>query len=104
MSGWEVRLTQTAVEDIREAAWYMRAQLGAPGAATAFLDKVDEQVQLLSEAPKSRPLVRDFELARAGYHWCAVGGFLMFYTLDEKAAVVNVERVLYGGRDWKALL
>ena len=100
----EVRLSQTAVEDIRETAWYVRAQLGAAGAATAFLDKVDEQIQLLFEAPKSRPLVRDFELAKAGYRWRAVGSFLVFFTLDEEAAVVNVERVLYGARDWKALL
>lgn len=104
MATWHVIFTETAVEDIREAARYMREQLGAPHAALAFLDTVEDKVALLETQPEAYTLVRDFELAKAGYRWCAVGSFLMFFTLDAAARTVNVERVLYGSRDWKALL
>ncbi len=104
MSEWNVQLTEAALSDIHEAIGYIRAQLGAPFAAEDFLDKVDAQVELLEKPPKSRPLVRDYGLAKAGYRWCAAGNFLMFFTLDEEMHCVYVERVLYGARDWRMLL
>lgn len=104
MSEWDVQLTETALSDIREATWYMQSQLGAPGSAEAFLDKVDSQLDLLATAPKSRPLVRNYGLAKTGYRWCSAGNFLMFFTLDDEAHCVYVERVLYGARDWRMLL
>lgn len=104
MADWRVSFTKTAVEDVREAAIYMREQLGAPSAALHFIDEVDKKVTLLKNRPKSFSLVRDFDLAKVGYRWCAVGNFLMFFTLDDETRYVFVERVLFGGRDWKALL
>lgn len=104
MGCWEVRFSQTAVEDVREAAHYMQRQLGAPKAATAFLDQIEEKVSLLESLPESCPLVRDFELSRVGYRWCSVGSFLMFFTTNDSSHTVNIERILYGARDWKSLL
>ena len=103
-AAWEVQVTQTALQDLREAARYMRDALGSPAAAREFVDAFSEQVALLEVFPAGRPLVRDYELAQAGYRWCSVGSFMLFYTLDEGRRQVFVERLLYGARDWKSLL
>jgi plasmid stabilization system protein ParE len=104
MSAWRVRLADTAVADIREAAAYMSDQLMNPMAADSFLDEVQAKVDMLKKNPEAFSRVRDFDLAKAGYRWCSVGNFLMFFTADEAQHLVHIERVLFGARDWKSLL
>ncbi|WP_130813101.1 type II toxin-antitoxin system RelE/ParE family toxin [Olsenella sp. Marseille-P4559] len=104
MSAWRVRLTDMAVADIREAAAYMADQLANPMAADDFLDEVQAKVDMLKKSPESYARARDFDLAKAGYRWCPVGSFLMFFIADDTHHFVCVERVLFGARDWKSLL
>lgn len=104
MAAWNVRFTDLAVQDVREAAAYMQDQLGAPRAALRFLDELEGKVDLLKSYPESCTRVRDYELYQKGYRWCAVGNFLMFFTTDLDDRLVTIERVLYGYRDWKSLL
>lgn len=101
---YEVRVTESAFEDLREAAIYVRATLGAPRAAHDLIEKFEAQVLSLETFPEGRPLVGDYELARQGYRWCPVGNFMLFYTVDGDTNVVTVERLLYGRRDWQSLL
>ncbi|MGN0071984.1 MAG: type II toxin-antitoxin system RelE/ParE family toxin [Atopobiaceae bacterium] len=104
MSAWHVRLAETAVGDIREATIYISDQLLNPKAADDFLDEVQVKIDMLGKNPEAYPRVRDFGLARAGYRWCSVGNFLMFFNVDTTRHLVYVERVLFGSRDWKSLL
>lgn len=104
MTQWAVDVTDTAYDDLREAAAYMRDVLGSSGAAADFVAEFESRVESLETFPEGRPLVRDYELARRGYRWCPVGNFMMFYTVDREGLRVVVERVLYGARDWKSLL
>lgn len=101
---WSVEVTETALDDVREAARYVRDQLGSPQAAARPIDQFEGQVSSLSVMPEGRPLVADYELARLGYRWCPVGKFMLFYRVDVVAHVVTAERLLYGARDWKTLL
>ncbi len=101
---WEVRVTDAAYQDLREAAAYMRDALGSPKAARDFVGEFESRVSLLETFPEGRPLVADFDLARKGYRWCPVGNFMLFYTADRESLTVMVERLLYGARDWKSIV
>lgn len=101
---WAVEVTDSAYEDLREAAAYMRDALGSSKAAADFIAAFEDQVKALETFPEGRPLVRDYELAKRGYRWCPAGNFMMFYTVSRENLRVVVERVLYGARDWKSLL
>jgi plasmid stabilization system protein ParE len=101
---WDVVLSFSAREDIREAARYMAVSLASSQAAMGFLDEVDEKIAFLEKSPLACPCVGDFELSREGYRWMAVGNFMMFFTIDQHGRNVFVERVLYGARDWQTLL
>lgn len=104
MTKWHVVMTETALSDVEEAAWYMRRRLGSPKAACSFVRKVQGKVDLLSKLPLSCPSVTDGALAKVGYRWCAVGNYLMFFTIAEDTQTVCVERVLYGASDWESVL
>jgi toxin ParE1/3/4 len=104
MTRWSVDVTNTAYEDLREAAAYMRDSLKSPGAAADFVAAFEAQVEALKTFPEGRPPARDHELARKGYRWCPVGKFMVFYTTDRATLRVIIERVLYGSRDWKSLV
>lgn len=103
-SEWNVLVTETACQDLREAASYMRDTLLSPKAAKTFIDAFEVAVGDLSTFPEGRPLVSDFDLAKRGYRWTPVGKFMLFYTTDRDAHTVVVERLLYGPRDWAAML
>ena len=75
-----------------------------PKAAKTFINAFEEAVGDLSTFPEGRPLVSDFDLAKRGYRWIPVGKFMLFYTTDRDAHTVVVERLLYGPRDWAAML
>lgn len=101
---WSVEVTNSAYEDLREAAAYMRDALKSPKAAADFVAAFEAQIKALETFPEERALVHDYELAKKGYRWCPVGHFMMFYTTDRECLRVVVERVLYGARDWKSLV
>ncbi len=103
-SEWNVLVTETAYQDLREAAAYMRDTLLSTKAAKTFIDVFEEAVGDLSTFPEGRPLVSDFDLAKRGYRWIPVGKFMLFYTTDRDAHTVVVERLLYGPRDWAKML
>lgn len=101
---WDVRVTDVAYRDLREAAAYMRGSLESPKAARDFVAEFEAKVALLETFPEGRPPVADFELARRGCRWCPVGSFMLFYTADRASSTAMVERLLYGASDWRSLV
>lgn len=103
-SEWNVLVTETAYQDLREAAAYMRDTLLPSSAAKTLIDAFEEAVGDLSTLLEGRPLVSDFDLAKRGYRWIPVGKFMLFYTTERDAHTVVVEHLLYGPRDWAKML
>ena len=58
----------------------------------------------MTDMPQKCPLVRDERLASIGYRKLLVKNYVVFFTIDEKAKVVDVERILYARRDWLRIL
>ena len=104
MSRWRVEVTAAAERDLTEAVLYIHDVLKNPQAALRLLDEFEGCVDGLSEQPALRPLVRDERLARRGYRWAPVGGYMVFYTLCEADHRVYVERILFVRSDWRAVL
>ncbi|NLB17241.1 MAG: type II toxin-antitoxin system RelE/ParE family toxin [Syntrophomonadaceae bacterium] len=58
----------------------------------------------LAEMPHRSPAVADERLAAIGYRKLIVKNYIFFFSIDEKAKVVDVARLLYGQRNWRAIL
>jgi len=101
---YRVRFTKRAESDLYEIDDYISNELNASIAAERFTDALERAIGTLSFSPQGFPKVRDDRLAARGYRWIGVKNYMAFYTIDEQNKIVNVERILYGRRDWQRLL
>jgi len=102
---YRVIFTAQAEKDLNEIEEYISEELHAPIAAERFTDAVENVVDHLSFLPQGYPKVRDDRLAARGYRWIGIHkNYVAFFTIDERDKIVNVERILYGRRDWMRIL
>lgn len=104
MEQYDVRITDLAERDILEIVRYITSELSAIEAALKLLDEIGEAISSLYSMPQKYSLVLDDRLRNLGYRKVSVRNYLVFYCIDEDNHVVNVERVLYGRRDWMRVL
>ena len=104
MKRYSVVVTETAERDLAGIVGYLSENLSNPGAALGVLDEFEHLIDSLEELPHAHATVRDEMLALAGYRWAPVGSYMAFFTVDEDAAIVNIERVLHGTRNWREIV
>lgn len=104
MRRYSVVVTEAAERDLAGIVDYLSGKLASPAAALGVLDEFERLVGSLEELPHAHAAVRDEMLALAGYRWAPVGSYMAFFTVDEDAATVNVERVLHGTRNWREIV
>lgn len=59
---------------------------------------------ILSDMPQRYPFVADERLCQMGYCKLTVKNYIVFFSIDEKNKVVDVERILYDRRAWLRIL
>lgn len=104
MARYRVDVSAPAESDLRDIVRYISAQLSAPMTATKMMDTIEEAVSGLADMPQKYPPVADERLASLGYRKLVVKNYIVFFTIDEKSTVVDVERILYVRRDWLRIL
>ncbi len=104
MKRYSVAVAETAGRDLAGIVGYLPERLGNPTAAISFLDEFEKLISSLETLPTSHARVRDELLALAGYRWSAVGSYMAFFTIDEEASTVYVERVLHGTMSWREIV
>ena len=65
---------------------------------------IREAVAKLETGALGYPLVRDDRLASMGYRPLVIKNYIAFYVTNEKEKTVDVDRILYGRRDWANIL
>ena len=101
---YRVVITEPAEADIMDIHTYIAKELNVPTAARNMVLDIRKALRTLSFSPQGFPKVRDNRLAAKGYRWIPVKKYMAFYTIDEPDKIVNVERILYGGRNGQWLL
>ena len=104
MVKYRVDVTEPAENDLRDIVRYISAQLSAPINAIKMMDVINEALVGLRNMPQKCPPVTDERLASMGYRKLLIKNYIAFFTIDKKAKVVNVERILYARRDWLCIL
>ena len=95
-----VRLLRAAEEDLNDIIEYIAAD--NPSAAAAVLDRIENDLRLLSQQPQLGRIPEEEDLVRMGYRFLIVRDYLIFYTLEERAVLVH--RIVHGARDYLRLL
>ena len=98
----EVVISPPAKADMREIGDYIRRELKNPGAAMGRIRRFRAAIDSLRDFPESGAPLLPPGKARCPYRFLVCGNYLIFYHTD--GAAVMVDRVLYGRRDYLALL
>jgi len=104
MAKYRVDISEPAESDLRDIVRYIASQLSAPISALNMMELLEEAMTSLSDLPQRCPLVADERLSQLGYRKLNVKKYVVFFSIDEKNKVVDVERILYGRRDWLRIL
>ena len=97
---YQVRLLRIAEEDFTEIISYIAAD--DPTAADVIANKIEKNLNLLSENPKPGRIPREEEIRNLGYRYLIVQNYLIFYTVEERA--IYIHRILHAARNYKILL
>ena len=100
MERYKVKIYPSAQQDLRDIVDYLNTL--SPSAARRYYDKLTEEIASLSTMPERCPRPRDLALAAKGYRYLIVENYLIFYVVS--GGTVQIRRILYGRRDYRALL
>lgn len=104
MSEYELRISDAAAEDIDRIADYIALSLQEPLMALKQIGRIKDAVASLCAMPERHGVVSDKYLASRGIRLLPVDNYLVFYTVNKAEELVTIARVLYGKREWDALL
>ena len=104
MSIYSVKITAQAEQDLRGVYEYIACELQSPQSAAAQLSRLEEKICALEQMPdRFRRYDREPWRSR-GWRIMPVDNYCVFYMPDLGRSVVEVIRVLYGGRDIEHVL
>ena len=94
----KIRLTPTALNDLKEIKSYIENDLSNPIAANNVIKRIIEDYSRLELSPHMGPSLSTKVPFDTGYRFIVSGNYLMFYKADDE--YVSIYRVLYGRRDY----
>jgi len=97
---YQIRLLKIAEDDFKEIISYIADDNST--AAEELADKIEKNLELLSENPMLGRVPRDIDIKILGYRYLVVQNYIIFYTIEEKTILIH--RILHGARNYKSLL
>lgn len=97
---YNVRIYPAAEQDLLDIIDYLNTL--SPQTAMSYYDLLTEQIASLSAMPERCPHPRDLALTAKGYRYLIVKDYLVFYRII--GDTVQIHRILYGRRNYQALL
>lgn len=101
---YKINITETAENDLHDAALYIANILNNKPAAVRLLDTAESEIASLADFPERNPLVRDAFLAANGIRMQAIKGYLAFYVVRGETKSVTILRIIHSRRDWISIL
>lgn len=95
-----VRIEPEAEREVDEIAAYLAGH--GLSTLTTFLDKYEEQLELIASGVVTHGLSRCPELARLGYRTCHINSYLMLYFVEDDEVVVA--HVFHQSQDYARLV
>ena len=97
---YQVRLLKIAEEDFTEIVTFISDE--NPNAANAIADKIEKDLELLSENPFLGRIPRDEGIKNLGYRYIIVKNYIVFYKIEIQTIVIH--RILHSARNYKSIL
>ena len=98
----DIEYSPLAINDLENIGDYIRIELASPIAALNIVDGIQDAIDNLSIFPLMGALLSSIMDIYTNYRFLVCDNYLVFYRTDEK--MVYIDRVLYGKRDYLAIL
>ena len=99
-SNFNVRLLSIAEEDFAEIISFIASD--NVKAAENLANKIEKNLELLSDNPLLGKSPSDSDLKLLGYRYLIIENYLIFYTIEK--GTILIHRILHGARNYKPLL
>ncbi|MCC7094511.1 MAG: type II toxin-antitoxin system RelE/ParE family toxin, partial [Ignavibacteriaceae bacterium] len=96
---YQIRFLRVADEDLTEIISFIASD--NPTAANAIADKIEKNIELLSENPILGRIPRDEDIKNLGYRYIIIQNYIVFYTIEERTILIH--RILHGARNYKTI-
>ena len=104
MRRYQVQITRTAKQDLKDIVSYVSIQLQERITARTLYQAIRENVLKLGFMPERYPLWEDEPWHSYGLRKLLVKHYLVFYLVDHEKSCVQVVRIIFAGRDITAQL
>jgi addiction module RelE/StbE family toxin len=101
---YDLRIMPMAEEDLDGIFEYIANTLEAPVAANRLMLRIEKAIQTLRDTPRIGPKCQDEILGSKGYRKLIIDNYIAFYLVNDEDRSVIVMRVIYGRRNYTALL
>ncbi len=99
-NNFSIRLLSIAEEDLTEIISFIAAD--NTKAASNLADKIEKNLELLSDNPLLGKSPSDSDLKLFGYRYLIIEDYLIFYTIEKRTVLIH--RIFHGARNYRSLL
>jgi plasmid stabilization system protein ParE len=97
-----IRYAPLAREDLLAIKKYLGVDLASPQTAKSTVGRITKRIRSLASAPEIGTPLSAICAIDSDYRFLVCGKYLVFYRYENEAVLII--RVLYGGRDYLAVL
>lgn len=101
---YQINITESAENDLKDAALYIANILNNRTAANKLLDTADKELSSLINFPERNNLVHDAFLASNGIRMQMINNYIAFYVIREEIKSITILRIIHSRRDWISIL
>lgn len=96
---YKIQYTTEARRDLRDIFTYISTELLVPEIAKNQARRIMDAVNTLDEFPMRHSLYKDEPWNSAGLRYLPIDNYIILYLPNEENGIVNIVRIMYGGRD-----
>lgn len=97
---YQVRITETAKQDLHEIAFYIAERSMENDIAKRFVMELRDQCLRLTDFPQSGAIPKDRILRSFDFRYIVYKDYLIFYSIDEAQKTVNVLAIFNSKKDY----
>lgn len=101
---YKIVRTNSYQRDLDGAVGYIVLSLANKAAAISLLNAIEKIYDDLERMPLMYGFCSDPRLRAMKYHKAVIKNYIMVYTVDETAKVVNILRLFHGRQDYERLI
>ena len=101
---YQVKLTNHALAQLKEAVGYISKVLLEPVVARCWSDRIKKEILTLDHMPLRYPLVDEDPWHTEGVRKMSVENFIVYYWVNEETTTVWITAIVYGRRDQISVL